>query len=105
MDFLQQVGTVTMTSSGMIDTVSSAGFPVAHRVFDLAAGTSGTATTSNIVLWNVDASGSTASTMPVVALGMAQRYLHTDVGYRFNYGCYCYVNGITATVNYIKEVQ
>ena len=103
MDFLQQVGFVSITTSGLVTSLTSGGVPVAVRVFDLAMGVTGAA--ASVVLWTADASGTTTGQLPVIALANAQLYLHTDVGYRFPNGCYCWLSGTTATVNYIIETR
>ena len=104
MDFLQQVGTATFSSSGLLTIPTS--YPCAVRVFDFAYGVTGAAS-SSARLWNVETGGTTNGANSAVALTLnnSVSYLHSDVGYRFPNGVYCWVTAMTATVNYITEVR
>jgi hypothetical protein len=102
MAFLQQFGTITISTSSLVDIQSSAGVPVGMRVFDFAYAKT-TGTIGSAILCNVTASGVTST--PILTLTNTELYKHSAVGWRFPNGAYCVLaGGATVSLNYMLEV-
>jgi hypothetical protein len=102
MDFLQQVGYATFTSSGAFPTPDTNKY--AYRVFDFAYAVTGDATAHGR-LWNLTAGYDTTGTLPVICINNSVPYIHSDVGYRFPNGFYVWSVGTSVSVNYITELK